>query len=102
MWAVFEALNRNWSLEDIHNATKSIPGSCGDFAIADLRRAAEHAGPDGLSGDQWFTLKRAGLGDLELSGLLGVRRVAQAAAVRGGAGTSDRYLRGGSSFTPYM
>ena len=108
MWAVFEALDRNWSLEDIHDATRIDPWFLQQFAeIADLRRAAEQAGPDGLSGDQWLALKRAGFGDLELSGLLGVpeakvREKRQPFAAAPAYKRIDTCAAEFESFTPYM
>ena len=108
MWAVFEALDRNWSLEDIHDATRIDPWFLQQFKeIADLRRAVEQAGVDGLRGDQWLTLKRAGFGDLELSGLLGVseavvREKRQPFAAAPAYKRIDTCAAEFESFTPYM
>jgi carbamoyl-phosphate synthase large subunit len=108
IWALFEALDRNWSLEDIHDATRIDPWFLQQFKeIADLRRTVERAGLDGLSGDQWLTLKRAGFGDQELSGLLGVPEAAirakrQPFAAAPAYKRIDTCAAEFESFTPYM
>ena len=46
MWSVFEALDRNWSLEDIHDATRIDPWFLQQFReIADLRARPSRRAP---------------------------------------------------------
>src|SRR6516225_9183937 len=50
MWALFRALERGWSLEEIHRLTKIDPWFLTQFAqLDDLREETENAGPAGLS-----------------------------------------------------
>jgi carbamoyl-phosphate synthase large subunit len=77
MWAVFEALNRGWTTETIHDITKIDPWFLQQFAdIVALKHHAEQAGLDGLSADELLTLKRSGFGDQEIAGIVGVQESA--------------------------
>jgi carbamoyl-phosphate synthase large subunit len=108
MWAVFEALERGWSLEDLHDATRIDPWFLRQFhEIAELRRQAQAAGLDGLSGDALLELKRAGFGDLELAGILGVgepavRERRRALGLNAAYKRIDTCAAEFESFTPYM
>ena len=108
VWAIFEALRRGWSVEALHECTHIDPWFLQQFAeIAEMERTARQLGSGGLSTAGLTGLKRAGFGDLELAGILGVDET----AVR------ERRLREGvvpaykridtcaaefESFTPYM
>jgi carbamoyl-phosphate synthase large subunit len=68
MWALFRALGRGWSIEQIHEATKIDPWFLRQFAdINEMRQRAAAAGLDGLDYDAMRRLKRAGFGDAELA-----------------------------------
>ncbi len=108
MWALFEALDRGWSLEDLHEATKIDPWFLQQFQeISALRRRAQETGLAGLTGDAMLELKRAGFGDLELAGILGVSEAAVRER-RQALGLATTYKRIDTcaaefeSFTPYM
>ena len=75
MWAVFEALEAGWSIEQVHEATRIDPWFLTQFAeIVELRRvrgggrSARDVGPELL-----LALKRAGFGDEQLGVMLGMR-----------------------------
>jgi carbamoyl-phosphate synthase large subunit len=72
MWDVFRALDRGWTIEQVHEPTKIDPWFLRQFAeIVDMRREAQRAGGlsgvDGLAPDSLRQLKRAGFGDQELA-----------------------------------
>ena len=73
MWGVFEALDRGWSIDTIHELTKIDPWFLQQFAdIVELKKTAQLVGVRDMSADLLLTLKRSGFGDLELAGILGV------------------------------
>src|SRR5215204_1413824 len=73
MWAIFEALNRGWTVEMLHECTHIDPWFLQQFAgIAELEKTARMLGLRAMSPELLLTLKRAGFGDLELAGILGV------------------------------
>jgi carbamoyl-phosphate synthase large subunit len=68
MWDVFRALDRGWTVEQVHEPTKIDPWFLRQFAeIVELRREAQKAGLEGLTPDAMRRLKRAGFGDQELA-----------------------------------
>jgi len=68
MWDVFRALDRGWTIEQVHEPTKIDPWFLRQFAeIVELRREAQQAGFDGLTRDAMRRLKRAGFGDQEIA-----------------------------------
>jgi len=72
MWGVFEALDRGWSIETIHDLTKIDPWFLQQFAeIVELKKTAQLVGFRDMSTDLLLTLKRSGFGDHELAGILG-------------------------------
>jgi len=108
MWAVFEALDRGWSTDDLHDLTKIDPWFLRQFAdIVALKKTAEQSGLEDMSPDMLLSLKRSGFGDLELSGVLGVHESAVRAR-RLEQGITAAYKRIDTcaaefeSFTPYM
>jgi carbamoyl-phosphate synthase large subunit len=69
MWDVFRALDRGWTVEQVHDCTKIDPWFLRQFAqIVEMRREAQKAGGvDGLTRESLRRLKRAGFGDQELA-----------------------------------
>src|SRR6187401_2709248 len=73
MWAVFKALERGWSVEQLHELTRIDPWFLQQFSqIAELRRIAGMQELRELSADFLRTLKRAGFGDGEIAAIYGV------------------------------
>ena len=61
MWAIFRALDRGWSVEQLHELTKIDPWFLTQFSqIVELCRSASLVGLRGMSTDLLRTLKRAG------------------------------------------
>src|SRR4249920_3324519 len=88
MWDIFRALDRGWTVEQVHEPTNIDPWFLQQFAeIVALKRLAE-GGLEGLSPDVMRRLKRAGFGDQE---------IAQAA---GATETSIRERRASQSLAP--
>ena len=109
MWAMFRALDRGWTVEELHELTKIDRWFLTQFAqIVELGQAAALVGLRGLSTDMLRTLKRAGIGDRDLGALLGDRR--RGGADRSGSrpGLKPAYKRIDTcaaefeSFTPYL
>jgi hypothetical protein len=77
MWAVFEALERGWSTERVHELTRIDPWFLEQFAeLVELRRTAALVGLRDMSADLLRTLKRAGFGDQDLAHILQVNESA--------------------------
>jgi carbamoyl-phosphate synthase large subunit len=73
MWAVFRALAQGWTVADVHAQTKIDPWFLAQFhQLVELARSAALVGLRGLTPDLLRTLKRAGFGDGDLAGVLGV------------------------------
>ena len=71
IWALFRALDKAWTVEQICELTKMDPWFVEQFAeIVELRRTAEMIGLRDMSTDLLRTLKRAGFGDQELGHIL--------------------------------
>jgi carbamoyl-phosphate synthase large subunit len=108
MFAVFRALERGWSLEEIHRLTKIDPWFLTQFQqIMDMARAAAAVGARDLSPALLRDLKRAGFGDIDIARILGVSED-EVRLRRGDAGLKASYKRIDTcaaefeSFTPYM
>jgi carbamoyl-phosphate synthase large subunit len=108
MWAVFRALQRGWSLDEIHRLTHIDPWFLAQFQeLVELARAASAVGWRDLSADLLGDLKRAGFADADLAGLLGVPEE-EIASRRHEAGLVAAYKRIDTcaaefeSFTPYL
>ena len=108
MWAIFEALGRGWSVEMLHECTRIDPWFLQQFAeISELEKTARMLGFRQMSPELLLALKRAGFGDLELAGILGVDE-ASIRQRRIDAGCVPAYKRIDTcaaefeSFTPYM
>src|SRR5690606_30049359 len=70
MWAVFRAIERGWTLDEIHRLTRIDPWFLTQFQqIVELARAAEAVGPRGLSDELLRDLKRAGFSDGDIARL---------------------------------
>ena len=108
MWALFRALDRGWTVEELHQATKIDPWFLVQFSqIVELQRSAALVGLRGMSQDLLRCLKRAGIGDRELAAVLGTDEES-VRSVRLDMGITPAYKRIDTcaaefeSFTPYM
>ena len=108
MWAIFRALDRGWSVDQLHELTKIDPWFLTQFSqIVELCRSAGLVGLRGMSPDLLRTLKRAGLSDADLGTLLGTDDEA-VRAMRAENGLVSAYKRIDTcaaefeSFTPYL
>jgi carbamoyl-phosphate synthase large subunit len=73
MWALFKALERGWTLDQLHELTHIDPWFLQQFGqIAELRRIAGMQEFRELSAEFLRTLKRAGFGDREIAAIYGV------------------------------
>ena len=73
MWALFKALERGWTVEQLHELTHIDPWFLQQFSqISELRRIAGMQEFRELSADFLRTLKRAGFGDGEIAAIYGV------------------------------
>ena len=108
MWAVFEALERGWTVARLHEATRIDPWFLTQFAeLVALRRSAGVVDWRELSGDLLGALKRGGVGDEELARMVGVepRVVAARRAeenLRAVYKRIDTCAAEFESFTPYL
>ncbi len=108
MFAVFRALDRGWSVAQLHELTHIDPWFLTQFAeIVELERSAGLVGVREMTRDLLDVLKRSGFGNEELSGVLAV----ESAVIRDRcreAGLEPVYKRIDTcaaefeSFTPYM
>ena len=108
IFVVFRALERGWSVDQIHDLTKIDPWFLAQFAeIVELQRAASVVGLRDMSRDMLDVLKRSGFGNEELSGVLKVKPALIADRCRE-AGLAPVYKRIDTcaaefeSFTPYL
>src|SRR5687767_2273324 len=108
MWAVFRALERGWSVNDVHQFTRIDPWFLTQFSqIVELARSAALGGLRGTSPDMLRTLKRAGISDRELAGILGateeaVRNSRLEAQLKPAFKRIDTCAAEFESFTPYL
>ena len=73
MWAIFQALDDGWSVEQLHAATRIDRWFLTQFEeLAELRRAAGVVDWREMSPDLLQALKRGGFGDDELGAIVGV------------------------------
>ncbi len=108
MWAVFRALERGWTVEELHELTRIDRWFLVQFSqIVELQRSAGLVGLRGMSTDLLRTLKRAGISDRELGAVLGADEGA-VRSVRLEHGIVPSYKRIDTcaaefeSFTPYL
>ncbi len=68
MWAIFRALERGWTVEELHEQTRIDPWFLTQFSqIVELQRSATLVHLHGISPDMLRTLKRAGISDRDLA-----------------------------------
>ena len=108
MWAVFRALERGWSLEEVHRLTNIDRWFLVQFRqIVDMARATAEGGAKQLSDEQLRDLKRAGFSDADVARLVGIKE-SKVLARRRDAGLVAAYKRIDTcaaefeSFTPYL
>jgi carbamoyl-phosphate synthase large subunit len=108
MWAIFRALDRGWTVEDIHELTHIDRWFLTQFAqIVELGQAAALVGLRSLSRDMLRTLKRSGIGDIDIASLLGtdeeaVRMKRLEAGLKPAYKRIDTCAAEFESYTPYM
>ena len=108
VFAVFRALERGWSVDQLHELTKIDRWFLTQFAeIVELQRSAKVVGLRDMSRDLLTALKRSGFGNEELSGVLEVEPAFVGERCRE-AGLAPVYKRIDTcaaefeSFTPYL
>jgi len=108
LWAVFRALERGWSVAQVHEVTRIDPWFLHQFLqLVELARSAAMVGARKMSPELWRDLKRAGFGDAELASLLDVHEE-EVRAKRLELGLRPAYKRIDTcaaefeSFTPYL
>jgi carbamoyl-phosphate synthase large subunit len=108
IWAVFRALERGASVEEIHQLTRIDPWFLTQFSqIVELMRSAALGGLRGTSPDMLRTLKRAGISDRELATVLGateeaVRNTRLEHGLKPAFKRIDTCAAEFESFTPYL
>jgi len=108
LWAVFRALQRGWSIGQLHEVSRIDPWFLTQFEqIVELARSATLVGARAMSPELWRALKRAGFGDGELASLLDVSE-GEVRARRAELGLRPAFKRIDTcaaefeSFTPYL
>ena len=108
MWSIFRALERGWTVEQLHEATHIDRWFLTQFAeLEELRRSAGVVGWREMSADLLTVLKRAGFGDEEVARIVGVKAPAVAARrqdeqLRAAYKRIDTCAAEFASFTPYL
>jgi carbamoyl-phosphate synthase large subunit len=108
MWAVFEALQRGWTIEAVHEATKIDRWFLQQFSeIVELRRMAELTEFRDISTDLLRTLKRNGFSDADIASVYGIDEdVVRSRRLEEGLVPAykriDTCAAEFESFTPYM
>ena len=108
MWALFRALDRGWSVDDLRDLTKIDPWFLVQFSeIVELQRSAALVGLRGMSADMLRAVKRAGIADRELAAVLGtdeetVRQTRLDLGIRSAYKRIDTCAAEFESFTPYL
>jgi carbamoyl-phosphate synthase large subunit len=107
MWAVFRAIERGWSLDEVHRLTHIDPWFLAQFQqIVDLARTATSAA-GAMTDAQLRDLKRAGFADSDLSRLTAIpedawRARRLASGLRPAYKQIDTCAAEFESFTPYL
>ncbi|MBI3261586.1 MAG: carbamoyl-phosphate synthase large subunit [Acidobacteria bacterium] len=108
LWAVFRALGRGWSVDQVHRLTLIDPWFLEQFAqLLELRTQTALVGFRELSADLLRTLKRSGFSDAEIGAVVDVSE-AEVRQRRIDTGLKPVYKRIDTcaaefeSFTPYM
>ena len=108
MFAVFRALERGWSVDQVHELTRIDRWFLTQFAeIVELQRSANLVGAREMSRDLLEVLKRSGFCDDELSGVLAVepsliRDLYREAGIEPVYKRIDTCAAEFESFTPYL
>jgi carbamoyl-phosphate synthase large subunit len=108
MWAVFRALERGWTVDEIHELTRIDPWFLVQFSqLVELQRSASLVGLRGMSTDMLRTLKRSGFSDRELAAALGtdeesIRSVRMEQGLKTAYKRIDTCAAEFESFTPYL
>ena len=73
MWALFRALRRGWTIDELHDLTKIDPWFLQQFAdIVELRNMAALVEFREMSADLLRTMKRTGFSDAEIAAVFGI------------------------------
>jgi len=108
MWDLFRAIDRGWTVEQLHDVTRIDPWFLRQFTeLSAMRRSAADRGLDALDTKELRRLKRAGFGDQELALAMNTKESAVRAR-RMADGVTPVYKRVDTcaaefeSFTPYL
>jgi carbamoyl-phosphate synthase large subunit len=108
MWDLFRALDRGWSIDQVHDMTRIDPWFLRQFSeLTAMRREVASGGLAALDRDNMRRLKRAGFGDAELALAAGVKEQ-DVRQLRRSQGLESVYKRVDTcaaefeSFTPYL
>jgi carbamoyl-phosphate synthase large subunit len=108
MWAIFRALERGWTIEQLHELTNIDPWFLTQFReIVEMAKEVAAAGADGLTPERLRFLKRNGFADSDLAILAttpetDVRARRAAANIRPAYKRIDTCAAEFESFTPYL
>jgi carbamoyl-phosphate synthase large subunit len=108
MWAVFRALERGWSLDEVQRLTNIDPWFLTQFQqIVELARSAQAVGARDLSDDLLRDLKRAGFADVDIARIVGsdedsLRERRRESGLNAVYKRIDTCAAEFESFTPYM
>ena len=108
LWAVFEALDRGWTPETLHELTRIDPWFLAQFADLSARQAALRGRAlTDLGDDELRELKRRGFGDAQIAGALAtseraVRERRAASGMRSAYKRIDTCAAEFESLTPYL
>jgi carbamoyl-phosphate synthase large subunit len=108
MWAIFRALERGWTIEQLHELTHIDPWFLTQFReIVEMAKDVEAGGAAGLTPERLRVLKRNGFGDADLAILArtperDVRALRTAAGIRPAYKRIDTCAAEFESFTPYL
>ena len=108
MWALFRALRRGWSVEQLHDLTKIDPWFLQQFSdIVELRKMAALGEFREMSADLLRTLKRNGFSDADIAAVYGideeiVRQRRREIGLTPAYKRIDTCAAEFESFTPYM
>ena len=108
MWDLFRALDRGWSIDQVHDMTRIDPWFLRQFSeLTAMRREVASGGLAALDRENMRRLKRAGFGDAELALAAGVKEQ-EVRELRRSQGLESVYKRVDTcaaefeSFTPYL
>ncbi len=108
MWAVFRALERGWTVQQVHELTHIDPWFLEQFQeLVELGRMARDIGLRNMSEDLLRTLKRNGFGDRDIARLCevtesAVRERREELGLRNAYKRIDTCAAEFESFTPYL